>query len=166
MGKTGVQRTKRGGIIKRNHPLRSGIEYERLSQNGRQRGKPLLPQAEESAHRLAAIIEYVVNPASSGSIRCEESTVDQSPEVEAITVPDNVRISTNVDAAPRGCGLLRFVERWVEFQISGGVEGAICLYVEGMTIRCNVENDFIGWKAGSCPSFHCLHSRPLWSWRT
>jgi len=152
-----MQRTKRGGIVEGNHHLRSGIVYERLSRNGRQRGKPLLPQAEQSAHRLAAIIEYAVNPAGSGSIRCEESTVDQPPEVEVTT--DNVRISTNVDAARRAiplipCGLLRFVERWVEFQISGCVEGVSFVYAEGMPIRCNAKDDFIGRKAGGGPSLH------------
>jgi hypothetical protein len=86
-----------------------------------EKNEPIAVTGMSTAHRLATIIKRVVDSARRGSIRCEEPTVDQTPEVEDTT--DSVRISTLVDATGRGiplvpCGLLRFFEGRVEFHIS------------------------------------------------
>ena len=117
-----------------------------------------------SAHRQAAVIESVIDPAGNGSVLIEEPCVDQTPKVE--DTADNIRIPTNIDAGRRAIplvpgGLLGFVERWVGYQFSGGVEGATCIDVEGMPIGRNAENDLISREASGGPSLHGRHSGSL-----
>jgi len=110
------------------------------------------------AYRLATLIESVVDPLGHSPVLSEEPTIDQAPEVEHAT--DNIWIATRIDAARRGiplvpCGLLRFVERRGELEISGRVEGAGFVHVEGMTVGCNPEDDLTGCKASASPSLYC-----------
>lgn len=110
-----------------------------------------------NAHRLAAVIECVVDPAGNGPVLCEESTLDQTPEVENAT--DGVRVPTDIDAACRRiphvpCGLQGFVERCVHFDISRCIGGVGRAYVEGAPVGWNAQDHFARWKAGAGPSLH------------
>lgn len=124
----------------------------------------MILRVRQSAHSHAAVIPSVIDPAGSGSVLIEEPSVDQTPEGEDTT--DNIRNPTNIDAGRRAiplvpCGLLGFVEGRVGYQISGGVECASRVYMEGMPIGRNAEDDLIGREAGGSPSLHGRDGRSL-----
>jgi hypothetical protein len=138
--------------------LRRGVVHERLdSKDHHQRIPQGVSKRAQNAHSLAAVIENVVDPACSISIRREESTIDQSPEVEEAA--DNVRGSTLVDTARGGIpfiarGLSRFVVRCVEYDVVRRVKGVRRGYAEGMPVRWDTEDHLFNRETSLRPSLH------------
>jgi hypothetical protein len=122
-----------------------------------QRTPRVVCKRSQSAHSLAAVIENVVDPACSISIRREETTIDQPPKVE--DAADNVRISTLVDTARRGIpfvarGLSRFVKRCVKHDVVRRVKGVRRGYAEGMPIRWDTKDHLLDRETSFGPSLH------------
>ena len=124
---------------------------------GSSANRPIVSRSILNAHSLTAVIESVINPSGSGSVLSKEAAIDQPPEVE--DAANNVRVPTFVDA-PRGgipfvaCGLQRFVEGRVKFDVSRRIQAASGGYVEGVPVRCDTENNLVDWETSARPSFH------------
>lgn len=66
--------------------------------------------------RLTAWIEYVVDPIGHGTVGIEETTINQTPEIEHTT--DDVWISTHINAAR---GRIPFVSRGLQSLVEGHI---------------------------------------------
>lgn len=66
--------------------------------------------------RLTACIKYVVDAIGHGTVRFEETTINQTPEIEHAT--DDVWISTHINPA---CGGVPFVSRGLQSLVEGHI---------------------------------------------
>jgi hypothetical protein len=117
--------------------------------------------------RLTASIKYVVDTLGRSTVRGEESTIDQTPEIEHAT--DDVWISTHINAA---CGRVPFVSRGLQrlaeghvgMDLAGRVVCCTRIYVIGVSISRDAENDLVKRESGAGPSLDSRHRRTCGRW--
>ena len=105
--------------------------------------------------RLTALIKYVVDTFDRSPVRGEETTINQTPEIEHAT--DDVWISTHINAACGrvpfvSCGLQSLVKGHVGVNLAGRVVCCTRVYVKGMSISRDAENYFVKRESGVGPS--------------
>ena len=105
--------------------------------------------------RLTALIKYVVDTIRRLTVRGEETTINQTPEIEHAT--DEVLISTCISAACGGIpfvsrGLQSLVEGHVGMDLAGRVVCCARVHVIGVTISRDAKNDLVKRESGAGPS--------------
>jgi hypothetical protein len=113
-------------------------------------------------NRLTAFIEYVVDTIGRSTVRGEETTINQTPEIEIAT--DDIWISTNINA---GCGrvpfvsrgLLSLVEGHVGMDLTGRVVCCTRVYAIRVSISGDAKNDFVNRESGVGPMLDSRYRR-------
>src|SRR5258707_5082032 len=116
--------------------------------------------------RLAAFIKNVVDAFGHSTVRIEETTINQTPEMEHAI--DDIWISTRINAAYDvpfiSRGLQSFIVRHVRMDLAGRIVGCARVYVIRVSIRSDAENDFISRESGIGPSLDSRHRRACLRW--